>query len=1094
MTRSSDDRNPVERLAEEFLDRHRRGERPALTEYVDRYPEWASDICELFPALVMMERLKPVAADVTGSFVDGERTDPGLLPERLGDFRILREVGRGGMGIVFEAEQESLGRHVALKVLPAHALLNPRHLQRFLREARAAAKLHHTNIVPVFGVGEGEGLHYYVMQFITGSGLHDVIDELKRLKTVAGPIGNFAGAPDSTRSVRELAQSLLTGQFVVNPARETTEAGLSNGRSDFGQQRTVVTAVQPGSSILSGSGRNFAKAVARVGLQVAEALDYAHGQGVLHRDIKPSNLLLDVQGTIWVTDFGLAKAMADTDGLTHEGDILGTLRYMAPERFRGQSDARSDLYALGLTLFELLTLRPAFDQDDRDQLIHQVTTNVPPRPRALNPEIPRDLETIVQKAIEHEPARRYQDADDMADDLRRFLGDRPIKARAVGVLERAWKWALRKPAIAALLAALVLALLTGFAGVTWQWREAVAARDDAKDSGKKARTNFAHALETVNTFCTQVSEEQLLDQPGMQPLRRRLLELARQYYQTFQREQGENPDPSLIKELGLSFLRSGMITNELGEAAAGHKLLLRARDILNRLYQNHTHDVDVLLQLVRCNIEFEDANQLADYGISFVISTDSFDMDMTHLMESLVAAEPDNLRNLNLLGRCYDTNGNRQLSRAQYSAARDTLTKAIATLERACVVAPGSVEARHSLGVAHVNLGFVFQDIGHHSERAREIEKARAIFRSLESQLPASRRHRLDHARCLLQRGAAHIDLGQYQEAATVLGEVDDHLSRLFGEDREAAQVRYWLVQVKQALGRVALARGQTSAARWMREAIAIHEQAPSPSLGGYDLLALAWSHFWLARAGLQLGHFEAVPLHHGKLTKAVKAFKGRLVIGELPTHRARELSRLEGLGEALLAAARATTPTEQIAARQREVQVWKTLADKQPDNPALAFEVQRSRVQLAELQEQDGQVERPGSLLNHALPVLKSLVEVEPENLRWRQGLACAWETLGRVHARGGRVDEARRAANEAITIAEALAQLDTAYLYDLACTLCLRGTLASSEPDAKGAITALDRARKAGFDNEYLLQADPRLDGLRSRADFSALVAKPK
>src|SRR5262249_12121821 len=170
MAQSSDDRNPVERLAEEFLQRHRRGEHPPLTEYLDRHPEWAEEIRALFPALVMMERLKPAPADVTGSFLDG-RTQPGRIPERLGDVRSLREVGRGGMGIVFEAEQESLGRHVALKVLPAHALLNPRHLQRFLREARSAAKLHHTNIVPVFGVGEGEGLHYYVMQYIAGSGL-----------------------------------------------------------------------------------------------------------------------------------------------------------------------------------------------------------------------------------------------------------------------------------------------------------------------------------------------------------------------------------------------------------------------------------------------------------------------------------------------------------------------------------------------------------------------------------------------------------------------------------------------------------------------------------------------------------------------------------------------------------------------------------------------------------------------------------------------------------------------------------------------------------------------------------------------------------
>src|SRR5262249_39288800 len=275
--------------------------------------------------------------------------------------------------------------------------------------------------------------------------------------------------------------------------------------------------------------------VARIGLQVAQALGYAHAQGVLHRDIKPSNLLHDVQGTVWVADFGLAKSVAGGDDLSNEGDVLGTLRYMAPERFRGEADARSDLYALGLTLYELLTLRPAFDQEDRDCLIQQVTTGVPPRPRAVNPEIPRDLETIVLKAIEYEPARRYQDAEALADDLERFLADRPILARPVGAVERVWKWSRRKPAIAGLLAALAVAIFVGLVGVGSQWRAAVRASGIAKRNAEQARRNFDHAMRTVDTFCTQVSQEELLDQPGMLGQRRKLLELALDSYLTFPR-------------------------------------------------------------------------------------------------------------------------------------------------------------------------------------------------------------------------------------------------------------------------------------------------------------------------------------------------------------------------------------------------------------------------------------------------------------------------------------------------------------------------------------------------------------------------------
>ena len=171
MSTSSDGQNPVDRLAEEFAERLRHGERPSLTEYVQRYPQHAEEIRELFPALAMIEQLKPVSADLTGAY-DGDAIQAtAARPERLGDYRILREVGRGGMGVVYEAEQVSLGRHVALKVLPGQALLNPTHLERFRREAKAAAKLHHTNIVPVYGVGEADGVHFYAMQFIRGEGL-----------------------------------------------------------------------------------------------------------------------------------------------------------------------------------------------------------------------------------------------------------------------------------------------------------------------------------------------------------------------------------------------------------------------------------------------------------------------------------------------------------------------------------------------------------------------------------------------------------------------------------------------------------------------------------------------------------------------------------------------------------------------------------------------------------------------------------------------------------------------------------------------------------------------------------------------------------
>ncbi len=448
MNESLSQPNQVEALAEEFLERRRQGERPTIAEYTAKYPELAEEIRACFPALLLVEDLKPDAADLTGPATTAAGLGNGMPGGRLGDYRLLREVGRGGMGVVYEAEQEALGRHVALKVLPAQALLDPRHVQRFQREAKAAARLHHTNIVPVFGVGEDAGLHYYVMQFIHGLGLDQVLDELKRLRrgrtgaTEAGPPAATERAPAA-----QVAEALLTGQFSLAPGA-APPAPLAMAPSASDSSTAVHLPGQDEHSTLSGSGRGYWQSVARVGVQVAEALAHAHAQGVLHRDIKPSNLLLDMHGTVWVTDFGLAKADGG-DGLTQTGDIVGTLRYMAPERFGGTSDPRSDLYGLGVTLYELLTLRPAFAETDHNQLLQRVLHEEPPRPRRLNPEVPRDLETVVLKAIAKEPKQRYASGAEMAEDLRRFLADRPVRARRASAWERLWRWCRRNPAVAA---------------------------------------------------------------------------------------------------------------------------------------------------------------------------------------------------------------------------------------------------------------------------------------------------------------------------------------------------------------------------------------------------------------------------------------------------------------------------------------------------------------------------------------------------------------------------------------------------------------------------------------------------------------------
>ena len=414
-----------------------------------------------------------------GSFLEdspamiGDAT-PGLLPvpKQIGDYRILREVGRGGVGVVYEAEQISLGRRVALKVLQSGAIVDSRRIARFERESRAAAQLHHTNIVPVFGVGHEDHVHYYVMQFIQGQPLNDVLDELKSLRAErcsGATLSRESRSADSGQNgtVRsragQIAISLLSGNSAKGidgppPTEQTVDAPrrIHEPRDKMNDSSAVLPGDDELSSVTD-SDVAYWQCVARIGLQVAEALNYAHEQGVLHRDIKPANLLLDNHGTVWVTDFGLAL-VDEEDKLTRTGDIVGTLRYMPPEAFRGKYEARSDIFGLGVTLYEMITLRPAFDAADRSTLMRQVTSGEIPRLRKVNPSVPRDLETIVMKSVEHEPAHRYATGKEIAEDLQRFLDDKPIRARRASRFERAWRWSRRNPALAASLAA-VAALL-----------------------------------------------------------------------------------------------------------------------------------------------------------------------------------------------------------------------------------------------------------------------------------------------------------------------------------------------------------------------------------------------------------------------------------------------------------------------------------------------------------------------------------------------------------------------------------------------------------------------------------------------------------
>jgi serine/threonine protein kinase/WD40 repeat protein/tetratricopeptide (TPR) repeat protein len=489
----------------EFLVREERGEQPSPGEYLARFPQCAAGLRRQleFHAGAEEGRLTSSVAEGTAGepVAKPRRPEPLAVPApahpaRLGDYHIVRVIGEGGMGVVYEAERESLSNRVALKVMHPRFRASSAYLRRFRQEARSAARLHHTNIVPVFDFGEQDGICYYAMQYICGVGLNEVFEAVRRIRNgCSATEANEVAAPVEKRNTQSIgdtgsaaplaAYALLSGRFESAPAtpaerhplagRKATPRPAGGAIVDRGANHSDAEAafggpgppasVQKGAAPAGDSSSSFVgqpesiyfREIARLGAQVADALDYAHRQGVVHRDIKPSNLLLDAQGNVWVTDFGLAK-FEEGEDLSQSHDLVGTLRYMAPERFRGVSDRRCDLYALGATMYELLTLRPAFDSHDRVRLIDQIVNEPPAPPRQLDRRIPRDLETIVLKALAKDPKDRFATADELAAELRRFVENRPLRSRPIPAYERLWRWCKRNPGLAA--ANIAAALLT----------------------------------------------------------------------------------------------------------------------------------------------------------------------------------------------------------------------------------------------------------------------------------------------------------------------------------------------------------------------------------------------------------------------------------------------------------------------------------------------------------------------------------------------------------------------------------------------------------------------------------------------------------
>lgn len=509
MAEISDPREPLEALVEQFLAECRTGRTPSVADYAARHPDLADEIHELFPTMLAVEQAK----HESGLAPEPAHAVPHI--ERLGDFRIIRELGRGGMGVVYEAEQESLGRRVAIKVLPHGALPDAARRERFAREARTAARLHHTNIVPIFGVGAQDGHHYFVMQFIRGVGL-DVVFRCLTADAAARVAPTTSAIHDTATLVR-VARELLAerssrvNRFPDGQEQTRTAMDVRAGPDDAAASTTLLPPEDGGRIPAARAARvrldvPYWRVAARLTAQAADGLAYAHEHGVVHRDIKLSNLLLDESGIVWLADFGLAKG-EEAEDLTRTGDVVGTLRYMAPEQLAGQCDARSDIYSLGITLYELATLTPAFQQTQRSSLLRAILDGDLAPPRRLVSTLPRDLETIILTATAREPARRYASAAALRDDLRRFIDDRPILARRLSPLQHLWRWARRNPALATT-TALTFSLVAAVALVSSAaYFNVHLANQRETEQRRRAETTALLASEALDTIFNQFAPE-----------------------------------------------------------------------------------------------------------------------------------------------------------------------------------------------------------------------------------------------------------------------------------------------------------------------------------------------------------------------------------------------------------------------------------------------------------------------------------------------------------------------------------------------------------------------------------------------------------